>query len=157
VDKGLRFEFGPVKDGQREFVISANGIGAVFPAVKQLVAAAPSLPKWTIIAFRQPKKDLKDCTLDFEGVKLGEQDIWFKDEPEGDKIGLILYIRGFKSDEETQSIAGASFLFLDMTIGEYLVVTRIGSIDRRPLPSDPKSLKLKPLGDLREVAGISDK
>jgi len=151
VNKGLRFEFGPVKNGQREFAISANGIVEVFPAVNELVSAAPKLANWRIIAFRQPKEGLKDFKLEFEGVKMTANDLWFKDNAEGDKVGLILYIRGFKSDEETQALAGASFLFLDMAIGEYFVVTRIGSIDRRPLPEDPRSLKLKPLGDLKEI------
>src|SRR6187399_703219 len=53
VHSNLTFEFGPKKDGQREFVISADGIKDAFPAVIALADKAPELPRWNIIKFRQ--------------------------------------------------------------------------------------------------------
>jgi hypothetical protein len=38
-----------------------------------------------------------------------------------------------------------------MTIGEYLVETRLSWIERKPLPVDPKALKLKPLIELKAI------
>lgn len=150
VDDGFRFEIGPIRDGRREITISAGGIARVFPAVKKLVAAAPKLHNWTVVAFRQPK-DIKDFKLQFNGVELSKDDLWFETEKDGDKFGLRLFIRGYKSDKETETVAGASFLFLDMTIGEYLVETRLSWIERKPLPVDPKALKLKPLIELKAI------
>ena len=51
VDHELTFEFGPIQDNRREFVISAGGIKKVFPVVEHLVASAPELPNWKITAF----------------------------------------------------------------------------------------------------------
>lgn len=59
VHPGLTFEFGPVREGKREFIVSADGIRELFPAVRALVAAAPVLSRWAIIPFRPPK----DITL----------------------------------------------------------------------------------------------
>jgi hypothetical protein len=53
VDPNLAFEFGP-NDPKREFVISAAGIRSAFPAFVSLAAAAPTLEKWKVIAFRPP-------------------------------------------------------------------------------------------------------
>jgi hypothetical protein len=51
VDPDLAFEFGP-QHTRREFVVSAAGIKRAFPAVVSLVAAAPTLERWWLIAFR---------------------------------------------------------------------------------------------------------
>src|SRR4051812_44636605 len=45
VNPDLTFEFGPVQDGRREFVISAGGIQSAFPAVESLHRAAPDLAR----------------------------------------------------------------------------------------------------------------
>src|SRR5688500_16970121 len=52
IHPSLTFEFGPQRDQRRELVISADGIKDAFPAVQRLVAAAPDLSDWRIIAFR---------------------------------------------------------------------------------------------------------
>jgi len=150
VDGGLTFEFGPRDKEEREFVISADGKIEVFPVVTKLVAAAPKLPGWKIIAFRQPKS--LDLVVEFRGAKLGKDDLWFVAEPDGNKLGLTLYIRGYKSDKESEALAYASFLLLDSALGEYAVETQIGSIERRPLPPDPSRLKLKPFAELPDYA-----
>src|SRR3989304_9340674 len=61
VHPDLTFEFGPVEGGNREFVISADGHGAAFPAVEAVFAAAPSLPRWKFTKFRprRPAMGLK--------------------------------------------------------------------------------------------------
>ena len=45
VNSDLTFEFGPVQNGKREFVISAGGIKSAFPAVKALYRSAPELKR----------------------------------------------------------------------------------------------------------------
>src|SRR5258705_9521609 len=48
----LTFEFGPVQDGKREFVLSAGGIKSAFPSVESLYAKAPPLPRWVWVKYR---------------------------------------------------------------------------------------------------------
>src|SRR5690348_8411171 len=68
VNADLTFEFGPVKNGKRDFVISAGGIREAFPAVQELVARAPTLAHWRVIAFR-PRR-LPVNTIQFQSVSL---------------------------------------------------------------------------------------
>src|SRR5262245_11762094 len=68
VYEGLTFEVGPVEDGRRELVISADGIREAFPAVKSLCENAPELPRWKIIPFRPRRSPIdtihvKELTL----------------------------------------------------------------------------------------------
>jgi len=45
VDPELTFEFGPMQNGKREFVISADGIKTSFHKVESLYKAAPRLSR----------------------------------------------------------------------------------------------------------------
>ncbi len=146
VNPHLTFEFGPVLDGRREFVVSAGGIHEAFPAVRALTSAAPSLSTWQIIPFRQPKS--LGLTVHFGDTKLGADDIYFEHEPDGDRIGLRLHVRGY--GPETEEVLGqAAFILLDNALGEYVVETRVGYIDLQPLPEPPDDLE--PFGNIRTV------
>src|SRR5215813_3394054 len=78
VNEGLTFEFGPVERGRREFIVSADGIKSVFPAVQKLVAAAPQMAEWEIIAFRPPKS--LDYRIEIGELSIGVDDVWFRAE-----------------------------------------------------------------------------
>lgn len=57
VNEFISFEFGPIgSDGRRDFVLSSDGASEYFSAVEALHAAAPELPRWTIVRFRQRKE-----------------------------------------------------------------------------------------------------
>lgn len=151
VKPGLTFEFGPVKDGRREFIISADGIRDRFPAVQSLAAAAPALAQWTVIPFRPPKS--LDMIIEYDGQRVGANDVWFKSEADGDRIGLTLFVRGL-TEENQQSLAGAAFLLLDNALGEFAVETRVGFIEWDGLPDDPAAAGLQPLPAMRNVFDI---
>jgi len=148
VGGGLWFEFGPDEAGRREFVVSADGARELFPAVRRLVAAAPDLTRWTVIAFR-PRKGT-DFVIEMGGRKVGHEDVWFREEPDGDRVGLTLYLRGL--DAKNEDVLGqASFIMLDTALGEYDVVTKVGFVERRPLPADPASEGLRPFAQLPDA------
>ena len=60
IHSSLTFEFGPKINSIRDFVISADGIRAAFPAVIELAGAAPTLERWRVIAFR-PRRTPIQC------------------------------------------------------------------------------------------------
>jgi hypothetical protein len=151
VERGLTFEFGPVRDGRREFIVSADGIRDRFPAVQRLVAAAPALAQWTVIPFRPPKS--LDMVIEYDGQRVGANDVWFKSEDDAGRIGLTLYLRGL-TEQNKQSLAGAAFLLLDSALGEYAVETRVGFIEWEALPDDPAAAGLQPLPAIRGVFDI---
>ena len=47
INPDLTFEISSVKNGKRDFVISADGILDAFPAVEKLYSLKPELSEWT--------------------------------------------------------------------------------------------------------------
>jgi hypothetical protein len=144
----LDFEMGLGDDDQAQFIVSANGIKSVFPTVEQLVACAPSLPNWKIIAFRQPKESVSEIL--YETFLLKAEDVWFSYKRRMDKVDLTIYIRDLSPENAEQAI-GASFILLDSALGEYLVATGIGFIEHKPLPENPDLRGFQPLSEIRTI------
>ena len=149
VHRGLQFELGGDDEtGVRELIIGADGRQAVFPAVQALVQAAPELPGWKVIAFRQ-RKDLNTSSLQINEVTYGHGQLWFSLRTEGAKIGLDLYLEGI-DDPKSQLALMVSFLLLDCALGEYDVETRVGTINVEALPPEHEARGLKPFLTLPE-------
>ncbi|CAN5169664.1 hypothetical protein BH11PSE14_BH11PSE14_11510 [soil metagenome] len=132
VNPELTFEFGPLINGRRDFVISAGGIKSAFPAVEQLVKQAPRLPNWNVIAFRPRRHPVSvvqigSVSLDPERVlvELGQDD---------KAIGLVVYIDGYFEDKNAE-FGQAAYLLLDEALGEYDVETKVGYVEFRPMPA----------------------
>jgi hypothetical protein len=128
VDSNLTFEFSGVQDGRREFIVSAAGITKAFPQVTALVREAPILPRWKIIAFRQrkdvPSIECGDKTID-------RNQIFFDYVVIDNKIDLTLFLPGL-ANESKDGITGLKtigYLFLDSTVGEYDVETKVAGIE----------------------------
>lgn len=148
VHPDLDFEMGLGDEDELEFIVSANGIKKVFPIVEQLVACAPVLPNWKIIAFRQPKDSVPEIL--YGNFLLKVEDVWFSHKPRRDKVDLTIYIRGL-SESNAEQATGASFILLDNELGEYLVATGIGLIEHKPLPDNPAARGFQPLSEIRKV------
>jgi len=129
VHSDLTFEFSPVrKDGTREFVISAGGIKAAFPSVEALHAAAPKLPKWTILKYRQRRFPIND--IEFADRKVKSANVHyaiFKDE-DPKKVGIMIFLDGYSEKEKGKVWGQIGYLFLDEALGEYDVETHVGAI-----------------------------
>jgi hypothetical protein len=140
----LTFEFGPLVDGRRDFVISAGGIRSAFAAVTTLAAAAPVLPRWNVIAFRQRRVPIL-------GVKIGElavrpKEVEFSLLSNELKLGIQLFFDKYRDDERT--IWGQiGYLFLDQALGEYDVETKVGLIEFFPSSAHPEAVRY-PLHEL---------
>jgi hypothetical protein len=147
VHRDLTFEFGPIADGRREFILSAGGIRAAFPAVLSLSASAPALAPWQIVAFRPPKS--LDLTLVIADLSLGADDLWFEAFQDDDNIAIALYLRGY-TESRDELFSQAAFILLDCALGEYTVGTRVGAVELRPLPEDPESADLYPFTSIRD-------
>jgi hypothetical protein len=147
VHPDLVFEFSQVKQGRREFVISAGGMKAAFSAVTALVQAAPRLPRWQVVAFRQ-RKDVPDIRLG--GRRVVGESLRFDYLANGmKKINLTLFIPGLAkaSEEDRNELMSIGFLFLDAIVGEYDVETKLAEIDFVDAADDLGRRRL-PLEDL---------
>lgn len=150
VNPELCFEFSSICEGKREFVISAGGIQAAFPAVKKLVAAAPSFSVWEIIAFRQRKEF--GFIIVYGTCELNPEHIRFHAQADGSHVGLTLFVKHL--DPENNDVATALYLSLDSLLGEYDVETKIGYIELLP---DEQSVCYENVQPLTELTSAVDK
>ena len=145
VDEHLTFLFGPPQeDGRREFIISANGVAASFPAVEALFAEAPDLPRWVWIKFRPRKDYLEHMTL--RGRRHEANQITYRMYEDNGRVGLLLFMEGL-TEEDRDFYQHIGFLFLDHILGEYDVETRVGFIEFVPA-TDDRADGASPLDDL---------
>jgi len=145
VDENLAFLFGsPRDDGTREFILSANGIVTSFAAVEALHAAAPTLSRWTFGKFRPRMKPPEHITL--ESRTVAADDISYRLYEDGDKVGLLIFIEAL-TERELEFFQHIGFLFLDHTLGEYDVGTRVSFIEFLPA-TDDRAGEAAPLSDL---------
>jgi hypothetical protein len=120
VNPDLTFEFGP-KGTRREFVVSAAGIKRAFPAVASLIAAAPTLARWQLIAFR-PRRT--PHVVEFRGKRVHPKDVQLSLLDNGKTAGIYLFMPGFREGDADLKQIG--YLLLDETLGEYDVESRLG-------------------------------
>ncbi|MGA8869370.1 MAG: hypothetical protein WB510_20510 [Candidatus Sulfotelmatobacter sp.] len=148
----LVFEFSSVNDGKREFTVSAGGIRNAFSEVTALVREAPALTRWRIIAFRQRKDVPKIKCGDRE---LKRESLFFDYVGVEDKIDLTVFIPGMAgaSKEEIVGFKTIGYLFLDSTLGEYDVETKIAGIEFVDASVSPARRRIP----LRELADVVDK
>src|ERR1035438_3243916 len=146
VQDSLTFEFGPVENGKREFVISADGIKAAFPAVERLYASAPKLDRWIFIKFR-PRRTPMD--IEYSGVKAKADDVYCTVEPDRGKAGITVFFRGYEAEKD-KTYKGIAFLMLDQALGEYDVETKVGFIEVKPFSAE-STLEKKPIKEVTKV------
>jgi hypothetical protein len=147
VHSELVFEFSGIKEGRREFTVSAGGIRSAFPEVTELVREAPNLPRWHIIAFRQ-RQDAP--TIKCGDKALEREAVFFDYASAGDKIDITVFVPGLGngSADDMIGLKTIGYLLLDAAIGEYDVETKLAGIEfvdasafpgrrRRPLQELP--------------------
>jgi hypothetical protein len=125
VDPNLAFEFGP-NESKREFVISAAGIRSAFPAVVSLAAAAPTLERWKVIAFR-PRRP--PTAVKFRDKCVDAREVLFTLLDNGSMAGISLFIPGLGKDGGDGDLKVIGYLLLDEALGEYDVETRLGLVE----------------------------
>jgi len=133
VNSSLAFEFGPKEDGHREFTISADGIREAFPKVETLYAAAPSLPRWRFVKFRQRRKPFD---ISYGGVSVQARTVAVQVKPGGPKVNITVFFPGY-SDTAERAYKAITFLLLDQALGEYDVEMHVAEISVKPFSQAP--------------------
>lgn len=125
IDPGLAHEIGMADPQTLDIVVSAEGTKALFPLVIEVVNRVPKVAGLKATAFRQRNPGL---SLEVLGHKVTAETVSYVSIVEGDKLGLDLF---FDIDLDERGRVMIGFLLLDMTLGEYDVGTRLGSIEFR--------------------------
>jgi hypothetical protein len=151
IHRDLVFEFSGVAAGKREFIISAGGIKDAFSEVVSLVREAPLLPRWQVIAFRQ-RQDVPE--ISFRDKTLRRVQIFFDCSSAQNKLNIYVFLPGLAqaSTEDITHLKTLGYLFLDATLGEYDVETKIAGISFVDSNAFPEKRRLP----LNELAGIVD-
>jgi len=149
IHPNITFIFSEVKEGKRDFIVTANGAKEAFVDVRQLVRTAPKLNKWEVIAFC-PRLDPL-VTIAFKGLIIEPDDIMVKYNynKETKLIDLTLYIKYYKESDERFS--GAAYIMLDNALGESDAKIRIGKVELKKFVQHSGNENLIPLKELPKV------
>jgi hypothetical protein len=131
---------------KREFIISADGLKEVFPAVVKLFQAAPKLERWQFMAFRPRCAELR--SIEVGDKEISPEDVTFSLLSNGSVAGIHLFIPGFREDDASYKSIG--YLLLDECLGEYDIETRVGLIRMFPIDA-PHQFERHPLVELAEL------
>ena len=129
-------------------IISADGNSAQFGAVKRVVAAAPKLKRWSVIAFRPRRPFMGE--LEVEDSKFKLSDFSFRELGRvAGKVDVEIAVKG-RNRTNADQVDKAAFLVLDTVLGEYDTETKLGVIDFVNKPT-------KAHRPLEELAAVVDK
>lgn len=131
----------------RELVISADGFRGAIASVESLVDCAPALPRWTIVRFRRRHPFPRGGVLEMNGVSIPVDDVWCTLHKQGSVLGVILYMPGWTEEDD---LLHQAFILLDLAIGEYDVMCRVGEVASAPVRDAPPDKRV-PYHDLAAV------
>lgn len=126
IDEHLTFELShPLDNGQRELVISADGIRPVFPIVIDLIKKAPTHERWMFTAFRQPAPN--PICVKIQDVKLTYDNVKFQYEIIEGALGVRFFIENYDPYNDCYEIGVC--MLLDALLGEYDATIQIKYVD----------------------------
>lgn len=145
IDAGLYFEFS-AEPGDCDLVITAEGERTLFPLVRQIVAAAPGIPGWTVRALK-PKLGFPEAGQ-WGQVRVKTEDVFFEPLENGaGELGLRLLVAGI-TDDQVEDAHNAVLRMLDHGLGEEALADTILGTELAPLPAEAVREELIALTDL---------
>ena len=133
----------------RELAISADGLATLFPTVRRLVAAAPALPGWTIVAFRQRTRMPE---INRSGKLIHVTDLSFSllaPPKPGYKLDVAIFVGGGIAVDAV--VRGSVFVILDSWLGEVDTETVLGKVQISDETEKPRDARPFP-----ELVGLVD-
>lgn len=135
IDRGLAFEVAFPPNADPELAISANGDRRLFDAVRTVVAAAPAIPGWKVVAFRQPNFNPEMMVLELGNEQWDAAKLWARAKKVGQEIDLVIWAPNYADNRMHND---ALLLLLDNTIGEELMGSRVRGVAFNRLEDETK-------------------
>ncbi len=111
-----------------KLVVSADGVRDRFAAVIACVNAAPAVPGWRVVAFRQ-RQDFEGDIRMF-GRSFPSRDMRLRLRPDGGKVEIEFVLKS-DTDLDDARLAQIGYIVLDSLFGEWDVEIHVGGIHRR--------------------------
>ena len=130
VAPGLSLQF---KAGGGELIITADGDRKLFAHAREVVAAAPHIPGWKIIALK-PKLGFPVST-EWEGTTIRADDMFFLplSRKNSDELGLRIYVKGLPAGD-AEPATEAAHRMLDNGLGEERFALAVRHLEVLPWP-----------------------
>jgi hypothetical protein len=128
INKDLTWKFGAQDETKQALIISAGGNKKLFPLVKEIVADAPKMEHWKVVAFKPRIEKLEPVEID--GLMVSPEDIFFTAQPHDGVVDVCILL------DHTIPLATAekiAVVMLDQALGEYEAATKIGKITFAPI------------------------
>lgn len=139
-----------VTDGERKaLVISADGDHQKVDTVKDMVASAPDLSGWDVLAFR-PR--MTGISIGIGGESLSEDDIRFRTQRGPHGVKLTLWVKGLNAANEQPRGFGA-MLLAQHAIGELDAMLMLEDMD---VKKPPWLAFLQPSQPLAQLPAVMD-
>jgi hypothetical protein len=138
----------PSDGGTRSLIASADGKPDLVDAVKDFVAAAPSVEGWDVVAFRV-RDDVSQFEIGIQDQRICADDVWFRVEEDANGLNVTLYVRGLTPKNRKIRGLGAS-LMAQHAVGELDTLTLLSSLNIEPLV-EPPATDLRPVPQLPAV------
>lgn len=135
VNKELAWGCGASPSGAPVLEISADGLRHLIPVVKDLVNRAPNMPGISVVAFKQPSPPDFSLSTPFGDIDC-ESMRWSSLGTHDGLEGLAVYVPVPPSAPQ-DACGQIGFIFLDHTLGEYIVMTRVGELEFKPSSMAP--------------------
>ncbi len=140
----------PKVNHPQELIITAAGAKAAIPAADYLVAAAPALKHWNIIALKPAQPNRNHVTIEGRKFALDQLHFAVHQVPElmaKGQLSLTLFFDPFV-EEELPLYQAAAYALLEAQLGERMLAQKIGLISIGPLTADVPANVLRPLSSL---------
>jgi len=146
----LAWVFGPPPEGAtgHSFTLTPEGNAYKQHIIEFVLSRRPELENWTFYNSKQPANSVDGISIDVMGEKLTAQEFWVVATPNAErkKVDLKLWHPLFAklSERDQQQL---TFIWLDESLGEFVVENQIGHIDISPEGLEESF----PINELKEV------
>ena len=145
------FEIGGGEGDHRgALIISAAGDPDFFPQVRELVASAPAMGDWEVIAFKPAQSG--PVVINYEDQSFDPQEIIvipLLHDAYPDSIGIQVCFDDFEEATE-EHYMGATFLMLEALIGEEAAINNIEYLEVCKVPEDIDDIEYLMLSDIED-------
>lgn len=138
------------QDHEMELVISADGVAEYFDDVEALVDAAPDIPRWQIVKFRQPHAP--GFSIAYADKDYYPEDIIFLplyNEESPDAVAIRVCYPDYIEAERAHFV-NLSFLLLDSLIGEKSAALDIDYLDVSTMPAGEETINYPHLASISQ-------